>query len=67
MSKGELCFYMELNTIKCMDCLEYLKTLLDDSVDLVVTDPPYNYFSIFLRSGNNKGSNSGADRHCFSL
>ena len=33
---------MELNTIKCMDCLEYLKTLPDDSVDLVVTDPPYN-------------------------
>ena len=25
-----------------MDCLEYLKTLPDDSVDLVVTDPPYN-------------------------
>ncbi len=33
---------MELNTIKCMDCLEYLKTLPDNSVDLVVTDPPYN-------------------------
>lgn len=25
-----------------MDCLEYLKTLPDNSVDLVVTDPPYN-------------------------
>ena len=24
-----------------VDCLEYLKTLDDDSVDLVVTDPPY--------------------------
>jgi len=25
-----------------MDCLEYLKTLPDNYVDLVVTDPPYN-------------------------
>lgn len=33
---------MKLNEIKCMDCLEYLKTLSDSSVDLVVTDPPYN-------------------------
>jgi site-specific DNA-methyltransferase (adenine-specific)/modification methylase len=33
---------MELNAIKCMDCLEYLKSLPDNSVDLVVTDPPYN-------------------------
>ena len=33
---------MELNLIKCMDCLEYLKTLPDNCVDLVVTDPPYN-------------------------
>ena len=24
-----------------VDCLEYLKTLDDNSVDLVVTDPPY--------------------------
>jgi len=33
---------MDLNTIKCMDCLEFLKTIPDNSVDLVVTDPPYN-------------------------
>ncbi len=33
---------MKLNTIACMDCLEYLKELPDNSVDLVVTDPPYN-------------------------
>ena len=25
-----------------MDCIAYLKSLPDDSVDLVVTDPPYN-------------------------
>jgi len=33
---------MDLNTIKCMDCLEYLKSLPDECVDLIVTDPPYN-------------------------
>ncbi|OGC68621.1 hypothetical protein A2415_01730 [candidate division WWE3 bacterium RIFOXYC1_FULL_39_7] len=33
---------MELNKIYCMDALTFLKTLPDNSVDLVVTDPPYN-------------------------
>ncbi len=32
----------EINKIYCMDCLEGLKKLPDNSVDLVVTDPPYN-------------------------
>jgi DNA modification methylase len=30
------------NKIMCMDCLKYLKMLPDNSVDLIVTDPPYN-------------------------
>ena len=33
---------VKLNTIKCMDCLEYFRELPDNCVDLVVTDPPYN-------------------------
>ncbi len=33
---------VELNKIKCMDCLKYLKGIPDNFVDLVVTDPPYN-------------------------
>ena len=33
---------MELNNIYCMDALEFLRKIPDDSVDLVVTDPPYN-------------------------
>jgi len=33
---------LELNNIYCCDCLEGLKRLQDNSVDLVVTDPPYN-------------------------
>ena len=32
---------MELNKIYNMDCLEGLKQLEDNSIDLIVTDPPY--------------------------
>jgi len=32
---------MELNKIYNMDCLEGLKKLEDNSIDLIVTDPPY--------------------------
>jgi site-specific DNA-methyltransferase (adenine-specific) len=37
----------ELNKIYCMDCLEGLKKIPDNSVDLILTDPPYsiNYYS----------------------
>jgi len=31
-----------INQIICGDCLEVMKTLPDNSVDAVVTDPPYN-------------------------
>jgi len=33
---------MKTNTIINMDCLRYLRTVPDKSVDLVLTDPPYN-------------------------
>jgi len=33
---------LELNKIYNMDCLEGLKQLEDNSVDCVITDPPYN-------------------------
>jgi len=33
---------VKLNKIYNMDCLEGLKRLEDESVDLIVTDPPYN-------------------------
>jgi len=33
---------MELNKIYNMDCLEGLKQLEDNSVDLIITSPPYN-------------------------
>ena len=31
-----------MNKIENIDCLEYIKTLSDKSVDLVLTDPPYS-------------------------
>ena len=33
---------MELDTIACMDWLEYMQSLPDKSVDAIITDPPYN-------------------------
>ena len=32
---------MQLDTIVCGDCVDWLKTLPDNSVDLIATDPPY--------------------------
>lgn len=32
---------MELNKIYNMDCLEYMRTLPNESVDLIIADPPY--------------------------
>jgi len=45
---------LELNKIYCMDCLEGLKLIPDNSVDLIVTDPPYgiNYHSGHYKAGN---------------
>lgn len=31
----------ELNHIYCVDCYEAIKEIPDKSVDLIVTDPPY--------------------------
>lgn len=33
---------MEINKIYCEDCLETMKRMDDNSVDLIVTSPPYN-------------------------
>lgn len=33
---------IELNKIYCWDCLELMKQIPDKSIDLVLTDPPYN-------------------------
>ena len=33
---------VELNKVYNMDCIEYMKTLPDESVDLIIADPPAN-------------------------
>jgi len=30
-----------INTVHCMDCLDFMKSMPDKCVDLVLTDPPY--------------------------
>ena len=35
---------LEINKIHCGDCLELLKEIPDNSIDLVITDPPYGMF-----------------------
>lgn len=43
---------MKLDYIECGDCLELIKGVPDNSVDLVVTDPPYEFQGAgFLRGG----------------
>ena len=42
--------------LKQGDCLELMKELPDESVDLVITDPPYNisnYGNSLTKKGNN--------------
>jgi DNA modification methylase len=31
-----------INKVHCADCLEFMKQIPDKSIDLVLTDPPYN-------------------------
>ena len=33
---------LELNKIYCIDVLEGLKNIDDNSIDLIITSPPYN-------------------------
>ena len=32
---------MELNQIICADCIDYMRTLPDDFIDIIITSPPY--------------------------
>jgi site-specific DNA-methyltransferase (adenine-specific) len=41
----------EKYTLVCGDCLEYMQTMPDKSVDAVITDPPYHLKSIVKRFG----------------
>ena len=43
---------MELNTIYNEDCLEGMKRIPDKSVDLIITDPPYEHVKGGMKSKN---------------
>ena len=45
---------LELNKIYCIDVLEGLKQLDDESIDLIITSPPYNKVGL---NGITKGGN----------
>ena len=51
------------NKIICGDCLEVLKKFPDNSIDTIITDPPYNLVSITKRFGkeNSKPAQYGND------
>ena len=34
---------VELNKIYCEDCIEFLNRLDDNSLDCIITSPPYNF------------------------
>lgn len=46
----------ELNKVYCEDCLEFMAKIPSESIDLVVTSPPYN---IRNSSGGSGGGNKG--------
>ena len=43
-----------INKVTCGDCLKLLKKIPDQSIDLIITDPPYgiNYLSNYYKEGN---------------
>ena len=52
---------LELNKIYNMDCLEGMKLLEDNSVDLVLTDPPYGISRNKLNMGKGGGVSDNID------
>jgi len=45
---------LELNKIYCKDSIDFMKTLPDESIDLIVTSPPYN-----LKNSSGNGMKDG--------
>lgn len=51
---------VEVNRIYNEDCLEWMKNVADESIDLVVTSPPYN-FGGFSRNGRERRYDTYSD------
>ena len=58
---GEEVKTLPLNQIVCADCLEVMKTFPDQSIDMILTDPPYNISSSFKVSRGKTGKYRGKD------
>lgn len=52
---------LDLNTIHQGDCLELLKSLPDNSIDLVITSPPYNLKGLKTTNGKKARMNRDAE------
>lgn len=50
-----------LNTIQCIDCLEGLKELPDNSIDLLIADPPYGISKKLNCKGKRLGTTAKLD------
>lgn len=61
MEKNNKIGTLDLNTIHQGDCMELLKSLPDDSVDLVITSPPYNLKGLKTTYGKKARMNDGAE------
>ena len=47
---------MEFNKIYCMDCLEGMKLMNDNEVDIIITSPPYNIGINYNKYNDNKSN-----------
>lgn len=54
---------MKLDNIQCGDCLELIKNIPDNSIDLVVTDPPYLIETDGAGMFGKKADNYGGERY----
>lgn len=55
---------LKLNRIICGDCIDVMRDMPDNSIDSIVTDPPYNLTSIVKRFGKtsiNDNNKTGKD------
>jgi len=53
---------MELDKIYCGDCIEIMRTFPDESIDAIITDPPYGFGRF---AGDEKDNFMNIIRECF--
>lgn len=58
---------IEINKVHCMDCLEGMKLIDDNSIDLIVTDPPYGDNIAYGRNDKDIKNNENPLINCHAL